>query len=79
MTTNALFPDKLEILKDDNIRLKATQKQLEQEVKVIATKFQRQINLLKKERLVGKVGQKNSITQKFEDDFNELIEENNRL
>lgn len=34
-----MFPDKLETLKDDNIRLKSTQKQLEQDIKIIATKF----------------------------------------
>ena len=79
MTTKALFPDKLELLKDDNMRLKATQKDLESEIKIIATKFKRQINLLKKERLVGQAGQRNAITLKFEDDFNTLVEENNRL
>ena len=61
------------------MRLKATQKDLESEIKIIATKFKRQINLLKKERLVGQTGQRNAITLKFEDDFNTLVEENNRL
>ena len=79
MSTKAMFPDRLECLKDDNIRLKSTQKELESEIKVIATKFKRQINLLKKERLVGQTGQRNAITAKFETEFNDLIEENNRL
>lgn len=56
MTKQAMFPDRLEVLKDDNIRLKGTQKDLESDIKVIATKFKRQINLLKKERLVGQTG-----------------------
>lgn len=79
LSTKNMFPDRLEVLKDDNIRLKSTQKELESEIKVIATKFKRQINLLKKERLVGQTGQRNAITTKFESDFNDLIEENNRL
>lgn len=58
-----MFPDKLETLKDDNIRLKSTQKQLEQDIKIIATKFQRQMTLLRKERLVGgSAGQRNNIS-----------------
>ena len=36
MTTKAMFPDNLEVLKDDNIRLKSTQKELESDIKVIA-------------------------------------------
>ena len=79
MTNKAMFPDRLEVLKDDNIRLKGTQKELESDIKVIATKFKRQINLLKKERLVGQTGQRNAVTQKFEGEFNDLIEQNNRL
>ena len=79
LSTKNMFPDRLEVLKDDNIRLKSTQKELESDIKVIATKFKRQINLLKKERLVGQTGQRNAITTKFESDFNDLIEENNKL
>ena len=80
MTTKALFPDRLETLKDDNIRLKSNQKELEQEIKIISTKFKRQIDLLKKERLVSAVkGSGGGITAKFEEDFNGLIEENCRL
>lgn len=41
MTTKALFPDRLETLKDSNISLKNTQKELESEIKIIATKFKR--------------------------------------
>ena len=79
LTTKALFPDRLETLKDDNMQLKATQRELESEIKIIATKFKRQINLLKKERLVGQTGQRNTITMQFENEFNSLVEENNRL
>ena len=60
--------------------LKNRQRDLENEIKIIATKFKRQITLLKKDRLVGGGGAaRTSITQKFEQDFNDLIEENNRL
>ena len=80
LTTTALFPDRLETLKDDNINLKRNQKELEQEIKVIAAKFNRQMGLLKKARLVGgHAGQRSAITQEFESDFNHLIEENNQL
>ena len=81
LTQKSLFPDKLETLKDTNMSLKNHQRDLENEIKIIATKFKRQITLLKKDRLVGGGGgaARTSITQKFEQDFNDLIEENNRL
>ena len=37
------FPDKLEILKDQNIQLKSRHKDLEEQVKLIATKLKRQM------------------------------------
>lgn len=79
MTTKSMFPDRLEVLKDDNTQLKKTQKELENEVKIIATQFKRQIQLLKKERLVGQGGNRGSVTHKFEGEFNDLIEENSKL
>ena len=39
MTTKALFPDRLEVLKDDNIQKKNNLKELEQKIKVISSKF----------------------------------------
>jgi hypothetical protein len=47
------FPDKLEILKDQNLKLKSHHKELEEQVKIIATKLKRQITQLKKDRIVG--------------------------
>ncbi len=35
------FPDKLEVLKDQNMKLKSKQKDLEEQVKIIATKLKR--------------------------------------
>ena len=43
----ANFPDKLEVLKDQNIHLKTNKKDLEEQVKIIATKLKRQIRQLK--------------------------------
>ena len=79
MTTKALFPDRLECLKDENIRKKNNLKELESKIKVISNKFQRQTNLLKKQRMIGMTGQRSAVTKQFENDFNELIEENSKL
>lgn len=72
----ALYPDKLELLKDQNIHLKNTKRDLEEQVKIIATKLRRQINQLKKDRLVGG---KNTVTAQFEEDLDKLIEANIKL
>jgi len=69
-------PDKLEQLKDQNINLKSTQKDLEEQVKFIEVKLRRQINQLKKDRLVGGKG---TFTAQFETDLESLIEENLKL
>ena len=39
MTTKALFPDRLEVLKDENMQKKSNLKDLEQKIKVISSKF----------------------------------------
>jgi len=39
-------------LREENIHLKTHQRELEEEVKVIATRLKRQINQLKKDRLI---------------------------
>ena len=52
MTTKNIFPDKLEVLRDENIALKKRQNELEADIQLIATKFRRQIDLLDKNRLV---------------------------
>lgn len=41
-----VYPDKLEILKDENISLKTDHNQLEEHVRVIAAKLRRQIHTL---------------------------------
>lgn len=72
-----LRPDKLEVLRDENIHLKSRKKDLEEKVKIIATKLKRQINTLRKDRLVG--GGKSSVSAMLEEDLDRLIEENIRL
>ena len=79
MTTKSIFPDKLETLKDENINLKNRQKELETDIKIIATKFKRQITLLKKDRFVGGGASRSKITHQFEEEFDTLIEENSKL
>ena len=79
MSSKSLFPDQLETLKDENINLKNRQKDLESEIKIIATKFTRQINMLKKDRFVKAGGSRSKVTHQFEEEFDKLIEENTKL
>jgi len=44
LNTDQGFPDKLEVLKDQNMHLKSRHKDLEEQVKIIATKLKRQMN-----------------------------------
>lgn len=71
-----MYPDKLEILRNENIQLKSKQRDLEGQVKIIATKLKRQINQLKKDRLVG---DKSKLTAQFDKDIDKLIEDNIKL
>lgn len=52
-----VIPDKYEHLKDENIQLKGSHQQLEEQVKLIATKLKRQITQLKSDKVI-----KNSFT-----------------
>lgn len=79
MDAKSIFPDQLETLKDENINLKNRQKDLESEIKIIATKFTRQINMLKKDRVVKGGGSRSKVSAQFEEEFDKLIEENTKL
>lgn len=69
------FPDKYEILRDENIYLKTQHKQLEEQIKLIAVKLKRQVTQIKQERS----GHKTHFSAEFEKDLDKLIEENIRL
>ena len=79
MSAQSIFPDQVETLKDENINLKNRQKDLESEITQIATKFKRQINMLKKDRVVKAGGPRSKLTHQFEEEFDKLIEENTKL
>lgn len=68
-------PDRLEQLKDQNTQLKTKQRDLEQQVKLISTKLQRQISIINSERFAGK----NRITAQFERDLDDLERVNSEL
>lgn len=67
--------DRLEQLKDQNTHLKTKQRELEQQVKLISTKLQRQISVINSERFAGK----NRITAQFERDLDDLERTNAEL
>eukprot|EP00347_Sterkiella_histriomuscorum_P001912 403370193 len=68
--------EKLLVLKDDNHHLKVKKKELEEDVKLIAAKLKRQINQLKKDRILGAGGQ---LYAKIDLDLDKLIDDNLRL
>ncbi|CDW86689.1 protein fantom [Stylonychia lemnae] len=80
--------EKLLVLRDENIHLKSKKQELEDDVKLqkyilvqylnisIAAKLKRQINTLKKDRILGAGGQ---LYNKIDEDLDKMIEDNLRL
>ena len=68
--------EKLLVLREENQRLKSKGQELEDDVKMIATKLKRQMAQLKKDRLISGVPGGQAINQKFDEELDRMIEEN---
>ena len=69
------FPDRYELLRDENTHLKKAHKELEEQIKLIAIKLKRQVGQIKTDRNNSKA----PLNQDFEREFNNLYDEQIKL
>jgi len=69
------FPDKLEVLKSENINIKTQTNKLEDNVKRVETQLRRKIDGLRADKILGS-GSRSGATAGLEHDLDKLIGEN---